>query len=315
VKAERDAQPPILTTDRLVLRPLTPEDAPALHEIFSDRENVRLWWAGHHKSLEQTRSMLEQRLSAPGGAWWVMLVRGDDTPVGHLGFHGSVVPGGRPGFGYILRRDQWGRGLATEAARTALEWALESVGVGSVEAWIHHANRASIRLATRLGFVRRGVFPQAYPERAEVQETVSYGITAREWLARAYPEAVEPDRPTFYRIEPVFIVRSIDRAVSFYVDRLGFELDYVFEGHAAVSRGIWTPTKVRIQLNAERSLPSGGVPGWHSIFVGAGLRELYEELQGRGVTMLSEIRERPWGMRDFDIEDPDGHVLRFTSPS
>jgi Acetyltransferase (GNAT) domain len=53
--------------------------------------------------------------------------------------------------GWAFRRDAWGHGYATEAARACLEWGFGSLDVPYLTAMIHPDNEASIQLARRLG--------------------------------------------------------------------------------------------------------------------------------------------------------------------
>jgi RimJ/RimL family protein N-acetyltransferase len=61
--------------------------------------------------------------------------------------------------GWVLRRDAWGHGYATEAARACLDWGFVSLDLPYLTAMIHPENKASIRLARRLGMspLRRDV--------------------------------------------------------------------------------------------------------------------------------------------------------------
>jgi uncharacterized glyoxalase superfamily protein PhnB len=53
--------------------------------------------------------------------------------------------------------------------------------------------------------------------------------------------------------------------------------------------------------------------GWTGLMLGcsAGIKELHDELVGRGATVTKALAQRPWGTRDFYVEDPDGHPLCF----
>lgn len=53
--------------------------------------------------------------------------------------------------GWVLRRDVWGHGYATEAAHACLDWGFEFLDVPYITAMIHPDNDASIRLARRIG--------------------------------------------------------------------------------------------------------------------------------------------------------------------
>lgn len=55
--------------------------------------------------------------------------------------------------GWTLRADAWGRGYATEAARSILAWGFATLELPYLTAMIHRDNAASLRVAQRLGFV------------------------------------------------------------------------------------------------------------------------------------------------------------------
>ena len=51
--------------------------------------------------------------------------------------------------------------------------------------------------------------------------------------------------------------------------------------------------------------------GYLYIFVGRDIDQLYESYRAAGVTMQDEPTSYPWGLREFAIEDNNGHILRF----
>jgi RimJ/RimL family protein N-acetyltransferase len=75
-----------------------------------------------------------------------------------LGRIGFFEPEGWPGFelGWMLRRASWGKGYATEGARRALAHAFTAMERDHLISLIRPANRASIRVAERLGETLRG---------------------------------------------------------------------------------------------------------------------------------------------------------------
>lgn len=70
-----------------------------------------------------------------------------------IGRAGIINPVDWPGpeVGYLLGKDWWGRGYATEAARAAIDWGFEHFGFDDLISLIDPANRPSIAVATRLG--------------------------------------------------------------------------------------------------------------------------------------------------------------------
>jgi RimJ/RimL family protein N-acetyltransferase len=72
---------------------------------------------------------------------------------GLVGRAGLWQPEGWPGLevGWLLARSSWGHGFATEAGRAAVRYAFEVLAADGVISLIHPENRASIRVAERLG--------------------------------------------------------------------------------------------------------------------------------------------------------------------
>jgi len=117
-------------------------------------------------------------------------------------------------------------------------------------------------------------------------------------------------------ISPQFLVDDLDAAVSYYRDKLGFELQFVYEGfYAAVSRdGLSIHLKHAPRLAGDRAHRREGEHLDAYVAV-KDLRELHRELEGRGARIVKPIGERPWGFVDFYVEDADGYILCFSEPA
>ena len=85
-----------------------------------------------------------------GYGQWALIERLSGELVGRAGLW---QPEGWPGLevGWLLGRRHWGMGFATEAGGAAVEYAFRVVGVDHVISLIRPENRASIRVAERLG--------------------------------------------------------------------------------------------------------------------------------------------------------------------
>lgn len=80
----------------------------------------------------------------------------DGLAVGDAGFHGPPGDAGEVEVGYALVPAGRGAGLATEAVKLLMEWALAQPGVRAVSARVEPGNDASVRVLERLGFAADG---------------------------------------------------------------------------------------------------------------------------------------------------------------
>ena len=145
---------PTLTTQRLILRKFTLEDAPALHEILSDPVvNTFLPWFPT-QTLEETRRFLEARYlksyEAPSGYQYAICFKEDGRPIGYIG----VSPSDAHDLGYGLGRAHWGKGIAAEAGRAVLE-RCRRAGYPFVTATHDVHNPRSGRVMQKLGMIYR----------------------------------------------------------------------------------------------------------------------------------------------------------------
>ena len=173
--------PEVVETSRLRLRRPRQSDA---EEIFarysSDPEVTRfIGWPMHH-SVAETRSFLEY-CDAEWSRWpcgpYLMLGREDGRLLGGTGL--AFETSYRAATGYVLAKDAWGRGYATEAL-SAMVGVARNCGVRRLYAFCHHEHRASARVLEKCGFAREGVlrahllFPNLIT--VEPQDVACYAI-------------------------------------------------------------------------------------------------------------------------------------------
>lgn len=174
-----------LRTRRLLLRPLTVADAPALFPVFSDPDSMR-WFGELHRTQADTEALFHDYTVGPyaaGARQWAILPAGGGAPVGSLSLH--RMQQGMCQTGYILVPAARGRGLASEALAAVLTHAFLELGLHRVEAKVDPDNIASLRTVERLGFVREARLRRSFPARDEWRDEVVFGLLAREWLDRA----------------------------------------------------------------------------------------------------------------------------------
>jgi catechol 2,3-dioxygenase-like lactoylglutathione lyase family enzyme len=117
-------------------------------------------------------------------------------------------------------------------------------------------------------------------------------------------------------IAPQFLVDDLDRAITYYCDKLGFRLDFKYEGfYASVSRdgfAIHLKHGPRLAGDREHRKQHEHLDAYISV---SGIRDLFSELEKRGAQIIKPLEQRPWACLDFYVEDPDGYILCFSEPN
>ena len=111
----------------------------------------------------------------------------------------------------------------------------------------------------------------------------------------------------FECLTPILRVKNFAASMDYYVHTLGFSKRWDWgepPAFGCIARG-----KVEIFLSAGGQ----GQPGtWMSIFM-TDVDALHEEYQKSGAIIRQPPTNMPWGIREMNVQDPDGHRLRMGS--
>jgi RimJ/RimL family protein N-acetyltransferase len=175
----------IIETPRLALREWTDGDVAALFAITSDADVMRYIRDGKPiTDVGRVRDWLDILTACyreHGYGRWAVVEKDGGRVVGSYGFW-PMAGEGEIDFGYMLARDCWGRGYATEAGRAALRHGFEQLGFTEVTAKVVPENAPSCRVLEKLGFEYRGLrtYGGDYPG-----ELASYILKREDHDARA----------------------------------------------------------------------------------------------------------------------------------
>lgn len=173
----------ILQTPRLRLRELRVADADALHQVLGDPVAMSAY--EHGFDPDETHAWIarqRQRYAADGFGLWAMELRSTGEVIGDCGITRQLVGGQEVlEVGYHLVRREWGRGLATEAARACVSWAFDHTGTEDVHAIVRDTNLASMNVAIRLGMTVRRREVRHY-RGVEIPHLV-FAVTRKDWGA------------------------------------------------------------------------------------------------------------------------------------
>jgi uncharacterized glyoxalase superfamily protein PhnB len=114
--------------------------------------------------------------------------------------------------------------------------------------------------------------------------------------------------PRFCAAATLFVVQDVLKTVAHYRDVLGFDVGFTY-GDPVFYGGV-ERDDVTIHFQATDKTQRRSGQGAVNVFV-TEVDALHDELKSRGAMILQPPGDRPYGMRDFDVDDPDGNGLTF----
>ena len=144
---------PTITTSRLTLRPFDEADAEPLYRILLQEGILQYFPSSTPPSLEKAQRLIQRQLAhwdEHGLGWWAVQLRNEDTLVGWNGLQ-YLPETGEVEIGYLLSKDCWGKGFATEGARAGLQFGFETLGLTTIIGLVHPDNVASQRVLLKCG--------------------------------------------------------------------------------------------------------------------------------------------------------------------
>jgi Acetyltransferases, including N-acetylases of ribosomal proteins len=172
---------PTLTTERLVLRPFTLDDAPAMQRLAADREIAEGTLLIPHPYPEGAAEEWIRGHDEPSDNHiFAITLRDDGEAMGAIGLH-MEWKHERAEIGYWLGVPYWGNGYTTEAVRAIVGYALTEAGLNRVFAYHFTRNPASGRVLLKVGMKREGTLRQHVVKWGERVDVDYYGIVREEW--------------------------------------------------------------------------------------------------------------------------------------
>lgn len=186
--------PPTIETPRLFLRPWRDSDLPAFAAMNADERVMEFF----PKRLERAESdavaaAIRQRMEQRGFGFWAVEAPG---LADFIGFVGLSVPMFESHFtpcveiGWRLAFAHWGHGYATEAARAALAFGFERLGLEEIVSFTVPKNAPSRHVMEKLGMTRDEAddfehpqLPQGHP----IRRHVLYRLSRAQWTRTATP--------------------------------------------------------------------------------------------------------------------------------
>jgi [ribosomal protein S5]-alanine N-acetyltransferase len=186
---------PILTTERLVLRPFVGDDAFDVERLAGQREIADTTLNIPHP---YPRGAAAEWIRLQGSAW----IDGSSVTFAIVGRKTSALVGAislmikrehrRAELGYWIALDCWKRGYATEAGQRLIDFGFDTLGLHRIEARHFLRNPASGRVMEKLGMTKEGVEREHIIKWGRYESLAVYSILESEWSARRQ----RTDRPS-----------------------------------------------------------------------------------------------------------------------
>ena len=174
-----DAQPSLHNED-LILRAFAPSDAGRVQELAGDERIADTTATIPHPYPD---GLAEQWIADNGNKWmsreavtFAITLAPDDELAGAISL--MNIEGGEAELGYWVGVPYWGRGIATCAARSVVEFGLEQLGLGRIHARCLSRNPASGKVLLRTGFSHTGTDNSVCGYQQQEQSTEFYELLA-----------------------------------------------------------------------------------------------------------------------------------------
>ncbi len=145
---------PILETERLILREITHEDTPAIFRNFSDPDVAKWFFEEPLSNIDQAKGFIDlfnEEFNNGRGLTWALVIKDEGACIGTCGY-GEIELGARGEIGFDLAKDQWGKGLMSEALDPVIAYGFDVLRLSIIEAHSYSANTRAIHLLEKMGF-------------------------------------------------------------------------------------------------------------------------------------------------------------------
>lgn len=144
---------PTIETPNLILRAWRAEDADRWHELLQEEDILRYFPNPKPPRREKADEYIAHHRShwdQYGYGHWAVVTRSDRRLIGWNGL--EYLPELRQTeLAYLLSREVWGRGYATEAARAAVKFGFDKAGLDLIIGLVHPDNAGSVRVLEKCG--------------------------------------------------------------------------------------------------------------------------------------------------------------------
>ena len=176
---------PSLTSERLVLRPFTLEDAKVVQELAGDERIAATTLTIPHPYLdgmaEEWITAIQTSYENGNGIIWAVTIKETGKIAGAIGLQLKPVFN-KAEIGYWIGVPFWNKGYASEATATVIKYGFEELMLNKMDAHYFATNPASGRVMVKNGMQQEGLLRKDIKKDGEYIDIVLYGILRDEYL-------------------------------------------------------------------------------------------------------------------------------------
>lgn len=178
------ADKPTIEGERVILRPMTAQDAEPFYASLDDDESRRL--TGTHRSFtfDEILAWAESRTHTPDRLDLSIIDRATGDWAGELAISSWDEDNRSCGFRIALVEGGRNRGLGSEAIRLIVDYVFEHLPINRIGLEVYDFNARAIHVYERAGFVREGRLRAALYWDGQYHDAILMSILRDEWLAR-----------------------------------------------------------------------------------------------------------------------------------
>ncbi|MEK4760194.1 GNAT family N-acetyltransferase [Viridibacillus sp. FSL E2-0187] len=181
-----------MESERILLRPISLDDAEDMYEYTSDEETTRYIYAPH-KDLNQTKNLIANYFIKESIGKYAIVLKENNKMVGSIEFR--VHEWNKSGeLGFTLNRHFWGNGYMTESGKLILGLAFDVLGLERVYAAHEVKNNASGKVLNRLGMKYEGILRKSEMIKGELVDSAYYSILKDEYWKKGSNCGTTTDR-------------------------------------------------------------------------------------------------------------------------
>lgn len=177
--------PPVISSERLILRPIVASDVRAIFEYCSDPEVSKHTTWDAHKTIEDSKRLVDyahsnyrKGMSEP----YAIAFKSDPiNMIGSVGWFWSSKASKSIEIAYALARPHWGKGIITEACRAAINQAIKENDIHRITSRCIAENLASAKVMEKLGMIYEGTQRQAMLVKGKYVDIKLYAMLRDEW--------------------------------------------------------------------------------------------------------------------------------------